>query len=285
MVLPLVQLESLFSNLQAIKCDPTQVNAMVLAKLNSVAEHENNPAVQFRASSIGRPWVTQILDKWYGQSRSFTLESAAIMYEGRVAQAWAEVVLDLTPSLRYTTEGLVSHSVIQGHYDLCITVPGGKRVVLEVKSMGGHLVKDFRYNPHDDYGYLSQLSFYYHTLKADYAAFLVRDRTNAKFYVVEATPHALARKWERLVRVVEQVRHIPPYDVDALLDVVYETGIPYPTQGKIPTSVRYSKWADTLYHQDGAGYVIRPRDELAMILKQIPAARADGIQLALEFPE
>jgi hypothetical protein len=70
-----------------------------------------------------------------------------------------------------------------------------------------------------------------------------------------------------------------------LLDVVYETGIPYPTQGKIPTSVRYSKWADTLYHITEAGYVIRPRDELAMILKQIPAARADGIQLALEFPE
>lgn len=284
-MLPLTQLEGLFNNLHTIKCDPTQVNAMVLEKLSNVVEHTNEPSVQFRASSIGKPWVTQILDKWYGQSRSFNVESAAVMYEGRVAQAWAEVVLDLTPSLRYTTEGLVSYGVVQGHYDLCVTMPGGKRAVLEVKSMGGHLVKDFRNCPHDDYGYLSQLSFYYHTLKADYAAFLVRDRTNAKFHVVEVTPHALARKWDRLVRVVEQVRHITPYDVDALLDVLYDTGIPYPTQGKAPSSVKYSKWLDTLYHITADGYVIRPRDELAAILKQIPAARADGVQLALQFPE
>jgi hypothetical protein len=283
-MMPLDHIEGIFSNLHQLTVDPEQVNTMVLAKLNTVTTHQNDPAVQFRASSIGKPWITQILDKWYGASRSFNLASAQVMYEGRVAQAWAEVVLDLTPAFSYTTEGLVSHSVIQGHYDLCVTTRDGKRVVLEVKSMAGHLLGNFRKNPHDEYGYVSQLSFYAHTLQADSAAFLIRDRTTAKWEVVTPTPYILERKWERLTRVVEQIRNIRPYDVDSLLVAVYESGIPYPVMGKLPNNMRYSKWCDTLYHCSADGYVIRPAEDIATILKQIPANRRDGVQLTLEFP-
>lgn len=278
-------LEGLFSSLHTLKCDPDTLNSMVLDKLSSGVSHPVQSGVQFRASSIGKPWITQILGRWYGEARDFNLASAQVMYEGRVAQAWAEVVLDLTPSLRFTTEGLVSHGPIQGHYDILVTTADGKRIVLEVKSMASHILNDFKANPNDTYGYLSQLSFYYHTLKADYAAFLLRDRTNARWFLVEPTKFSLERKWDRLTRVVEQLKDIKPYDVDTLLDVVYEAGIPGPTNGKLPSNMSYSRWKPTLYAFTDDGYVVRPKEEIAQLLKQIPLHRADGVQLSLEFPE
>lgn len=85
-------------------------------------------------------------------------------------------------------------------------------------------------------------------------------------------PTVLQAKWDRIKLAVDTLTEIPPYDVDALLSIV---AIPPTVGGKLLSSVKYSRWVDTLYQQGGDGYSIRPLEDISKQLKQLPLQRAD----------
>lgn len=256
---------------------PADINKLVLDRLSKQEEHEDRPDVLYRASSIGKPWIIQVLNKWYGKGNPpVYMSQATVMFEGRVAQAWAETVLSLC-KLQFTTEGEVRFGPVLGHYDILVT-KRDKRAVLEVKSMAGHVLTAFKNAPHDDYGYLSQLSFYATVLNVDDAAFLLFDRSQGKWHVVPITKSAISTKFTRLERALEALADLKPYDVQALVELEM---IPLPINGNIPSSMKRSRWSDYLYTYREGEYHVQDKDTLARLLGSIPAERGDGVQLRI----
>ena len=267
MVLVQERYESLFAGIGALTC-PEQIIKLVDIRVASAPDHIGKDDVQFRASSIGRPWILQILDKWYGHKRSFTIDACMRMHQGKITQEWVAEILSLA-QIPYLQEHTIKYGPVEGHADFILE--GGKLVV-EVKCTASRLCNAFRKAPHDDLGYISQLAFYVHASGAEEGAFLLYDRDMAKFYWVAIMPTVLQAKWDRIKLAVDTLTEIPPYDVDALLSIV---AIPPTVGGKLLSSVKYSRWVDTLYQQGGDGYSIRPLEDISKQLKQLPLQRAD----------
>ena len=138
------------------------LGAQVLANVKASIEHPHNREVCYRASSIGKPWIIQVLNSWYPIPPAFPIGTCMKMMDGVFCQAWAEAILT-TAQLPFTTEEEhtleVPPTKVVGHSDIVVS-RGGEIVVLECKSMASHLIAKFAKDPHDDYGYVSQLSFY-----------------------------------------------------------------------------------------------------------------------------
>jgi hypothetical protein len=221
-----------------------------LAKLRIDLPHDRE--VCYRGSSIGKPWILQVLNRWYPSPTVFTVGSMMVMTDGIIAQAWAEYILTLA-KVQFTSEPEFSMNFgavkVVGHSDIVCT-RGNEIVVIECKSMAAHLISGFANCPNDDYGYLSQLSFYVGAVKRlnpmreVIGLFLLYDRSNGKFRTVQVLDSVLAAKWNRISNALEKVAAIPQYDLRQLLSVV---AVPPPINGKIPTSMKWSRWAKAFY--------------------------------------
>lgn len=263
-----------------LECD-REFMSRVQRRLAQATGHPDVPGTLYRASSIGKPWITQTLDKWYGGKRRFTTAQCMTMLNGMLSQEVIAELLHLM-SYRFEQEMTVEYLTVTGHADI-IVEHDDVITVLECKSMAPHLVAPFANNPSDQYGYLSQLAFYWWRVKTANptktvgAAFVLYDRGNSKIRTVPLTESAMLRKVERIQMAVDILSRIEPYDVDTLLR---EVVIPPPVGGQLPAEMSRSRWAKTLYTltetSDGAYYRVQDLDVIARQLKALPLQRADA---------
>jgi hypothetical protein len=267
-------IDALLNSLPGILGDKTlHDRAAARIQLHTSAPHEDKPGI-YRASSIGKPWIIQVLDRWYSRGeKQFTLDQQFKMLEGIVAQAWIEVVFDLS-RLSFTSEEVHLRKVggcqMEGHSDIILTSPK-ELLVLEVKSMDSHVMKSFISAPNDNFGYLSQLAFYTgcvaeaNPAKKVGGAFLLCDRSRAKFTLLPIMSDNLKLRWDRIHSALETVDSIPQFNIEALLETVI---IPPTVNGKLPGGMNFTRWCDALYIPEGAReYRVATNLEAARLIK------------------
>lgn len=275
--------EALLANLEGamnLECH-RDFMARVQRRVAEATGHPDVPGTRYRASSIGKAWIAQTLDKWYGGKRRFTTAQCVTMLNGIVAQEVVAELLNLM-EYRFKQEATVQYRDVTGHADI-IVEHDNVLTVLECKSMAPHLISPFANNPSDTYGYLSQLSFYWWRVreanpgKTVGAAFTLFDRGSSKIRTVPLTESAMMRKVERIQMAVDILSDIEPYDVDALLR---EVGIPPTIGGDIPPDMSRSRWSRILYAPietpSGCVYRVQDIDVIARQLKALPLERADA---------
>ncbi|UTQ79796.1 hypothetical protein [Plectonema phage JingP1] len=266
-----------------LNCD-REFTERVQRRLSEATGHPDDPTVRYRASSIGKPWVVQTLDRWYGGKRQYTVAQCMTMLQGMLSQEYIAEMLHLM-DYEFEQEVTLKYKTVMGHADIVVH-NGGEIHVLECKSMGTHLVNPFANNPNDDYGYLSQLSFYWRCIADAYptkkvtASFVLYDRGNSRIKCVPLTETAMNRKFERIQLAVDILSKIEPYDIDTLLR---EVVIPPTVDGKIMGGIARTRWARILYapHETGTGVVhkLRDPDDIAQLLRNLPQERQDMEEL------
>jgi hypothetical protein len=252
----LAEIESLLEGVHDILAPSILMERTVRKALDRIVTPHDR-TVCYRASSIGKPWVTQVLDRWagsgiYSDSEMRGIGSLMVMTDGVLAQAWVETTFDIC-KIEYEAEAVLSRSVggieIIGHSDI-IARKGSQIAVLECKSMAPHLITSFAKLPNDDFGYLSQLAFYTDCVRKKYPlctvspAFVLYNRGVGRFKVVPITNEIVTSKVRRVDTALEGIASIKPNDVEALLELVV---IPPTLNGKIPTAMKFSRWYDCLY--------------------------------------
>ena len=162
----LAEIESLLEGVHEIPAPSVLMERTVGKSLERITTPHSRE-VCYRASSIGKPWVTQVLDRWagtglYSDTEMRPIGSQMVMTDGVIAQAWVETTFDVC-KIEYEAEAVLSRKVgdieIIGHSDI-VARKGSQIAVLECKSMAPHLISEFSKLPNDDFGYLSQLAFY-----------------------------------------------------------------------------------------------------------------------------
>lgn len=252
----LAEIESLLEGVHEIPAPSVLMERTVGKSLERIITPHDR-TVCYRASSIGKPWVTQVLDRWagsglYSDNEMRPIGSQMVMTDGVIAQAWVETTFDVC-KIEYEAEAVLKRKVgeieIIGHSDI-IARKGSQIAVLECKSMAPHLISEFSRLPNDDFGYLSQLAFYTDCVKKKYPlcsvspAFVLYNRGLGKFKVIPITNEVVESKVRRVNIALEGIAGIPANDVRALLDLVT---IPPAIGGKIPTGMKFSRWYDCLY--------------------------------------
>jgi hypothetical protein len=238
---------------------PPQIMSKVIKRITTGMEAAHKDQVCFRASSIGKPWILQVLGRWYPSEPVFSVGACMKMLDGIVAQGWAEEILDLAghefESEKELRLDLGGGTEVVGHSDMIVTNRATRQMtVIECKSMAGHVMSRFYATPHDDHGYLSQLSFYVTMVRQLNPTFTVEplfllfDRSNGQFRTVVLGENIVSAKFGRVSSALVDVAKIPMFDLDALLDTVM---IPPPIGGQIPPSMKWSKWAKAFYYEGG----------------------------------
>lgn len=287
--LGLETLEHVFTNAGTLECSAS-FGDLVRERIINAPKHIDRPETKFRASKIGRPWIIQVLDQWfYGgvTARKSTVSQQLTMLNGSIIQEVAAVILDLC-NYKYEAEVELRMFGITGHADLLVDL-AGEVIVLECKSMASHLISSFANAPSDEYGYLSQLSFYAYCTRIEYAgkrvrqAFLLFDRSTSKFRIVEISPGMVDAKVKRMMEATKALEGIERYDFNALFERCL---VPPPIGGEMPKSMRYSRWAKQLYHTDLDGTVRETTfDERveAFSAMAIPSPQEEHTQLELDL--
>ena len=274
MSLLIESLESIVANVHNYNLVPetmSDVNKHVQSQIDNPHSREEC----YRASSIGRPWIGQVLDRWYPSEgvEMFNMDSLMKMHSGIMMQSWIEYLLQVA-CIDFISEKEMVLEVgdvrVVGHADI-ICRKGDSLVVLECKSMASHLFNPFAREPHDNYGYLSQLSFYTemarraHPMHDTRGAFLLHDRGAHKFKLVEITQSCMEGRFSRVSTALTEIQKIPRFDLKALFDTVV---VPPAVGNKIPPSMSFSRWSKYLYRYlgRGEGYVgYEPEESIAMI--------------------
>jgi hypothetical protein len=231
----------------------------------------------FRASSIGKPWILQILNRWFPSDPVFNVSTCMKMLDGVVAQAWLEEILLLTGHDFESERELILQSgdvKVIGHSDVVVTnMHVREKVVIECKSMAGHVFSKFSESPHDDYGYLSQLAFYTSMIQLENPTYTVEpvfvlfDRSRGIFKTIPIAPHIIDEKFRRIKTAVETVATIPVFDYRALLEVVQ---IPPPTGKQIPNSMKWSRWSNAFYCEGSDGNMrVRDKEDSIRLLTHL----------------
>lgn len=232
---------------------PQQLIVTVLQNAHRRSSEPHSDQVCYRASSIGKPWVLQVLNRWYPCPPAFSGSSLMKMTDGIVTQAWAEEILTLC-GIQFSAEeewtAVFDGGVkVVGHSDI-VCKKNNDIVVLECKSMAAHLITSFANCPNDDYGYVSQLSFYTTQVRKTnpmanvVGVFLLFDRSLGKFRIVPLIDSVIQAKYQRLENALGRVAAIPQFDLHGLLTTV---DVPPPINGKLPTSMKWGRWAKCFY--------------------------------------
>lgn len=265
---------AILTSTHAVK-SPAHLSGAVLLKAHQRWDtpHATDPMV-YRASSIGKPWVHQVLSRWIYQGcdykENFSVAAQMRMLDGVIVQVWAETLLELG-GVAFEAEGEHLYApegtpyTIKGHSDIvCTDHIRREIVVLECKSMASYVLKKFAENPSDTYGYLSQLSFYTKVIESKYpgyhvlGAFLLYDRSSAKFSVHPIPQFTIDAKFERIQVAFPKLTAIPRWDFDSLLNQVV-----------IPPAQSYDDeypWFKHLYTVRGKEVMPRHRDDIVRSL-------------------
>jgi hypothetical protein len=250
-----------------------------IAKVYHAPKHDSTIKYRFRASGIGKPWILQMLERWYGGGKpGISPVSLSRMVFGNLSQEVAADALRMQ-GFNVVQEQLLEYMGVGGHADMLITI-GNYTIVLECKCMADFVLRKFRDAPNDDYGYVSQLSLYSEAVRElgfpnVTQAFLLQDRSSCKWTLVPLTDFARDAKIQRLQSALRAVNQVPDYDVDALLEHVPIP--PLTIKGELLPSLRGSRWAKVLYNSnDGKVWTSRSLDVVGDVLKSLPPCREDG---------
>lgn len=281
MSLLLDELEHLLTNVTDMKTNTSIMNTVIANVVENMA-HPHSSQVCFRASSIGKPWILQVLGRWYPHESAFSVGTCMKMLDGIVTQAWAEEIIRMggySFESERTLELQVGQTKVMGHSDIVVTNHATRQiVVIECKSMAAHIITKFFANPHDDHGYISQLAFYTEMVKRAHPTytvtptFLLYDRSNGKYKVCGITTHVLDQKFQRVEQALGAVAAIPTFDLDALLDTVKA---PPPMDG-VPPSMRWSIWAKAFYYSEGKDTKMHSRDTCKQLIQNISQSMIGG---------
>lgn len=254
------EIDAMMQGVGNMNTPPSIMNRVVNNILaNMSAPHSDQ--VCFRASSIGKPWILQVLGRWYPSEPVFSVSQCMKMLDGIVAQGWAEEILTLA-GFDYESETemrleLGNGVEVVGHSDIIVRNVSTRQItVVECKSMAGHVISKFFKSPHDEYGYLSQLAFYTSMVRRLNPTFTVEpmfllfDRNQGCFKSVVITDDVIKAKFSRVESALVDVANIPIFNIDALLDTVM---IPPPINGQVPGSMKWTKWAKCFYFDSTEG--------------------------------
>ena len=274
MSLLLDEIDYLLTSVTDMKTQTSIMRTVTVNMLDNI-DHPHNAQVCFRASSIGKPWILQVLGRWFPHDSSFTVGTCMKMLDGIEAQAWAEEIIRMggySFESEKSLELVVGATKVMGHSDIIVTNHATREIlVIECKSMAAHIITKFFNEPHDDHGYMSQLAFYTEMVKRanpTYTVtptFLLHDRSAGKFKMCPIVQQALDKKFQRVEQALSAVAAIPMFDLDALLDTVKA---PPPLDG-VPPSMRYSIWAKAFYQIDGKETVMLPREVCKKLILNI----------------
>jgi len=248
------EISSLFTEVVGMST-PTSIMLKVGESAVRTMKSPHSDQVCYRASSIGKPWILQVLGRWYPSETVFNVSTCMKMLDGIVAQAWAEQILTLAGYEFVAEQELklqVGEIEVVGHADIIVTNHTTRQItVIECKSMGGHLIGGFYKSPNDDFGYVSQLSFYTEMVRRgcpEYTVepmFLLYDRSLGKFKTCHITDYVVTEKMGRVESALKAIAEIPQFDLDCLLETVH---VPPPISG-VPPSMKWSKWAKCFYYE------------------------------------
>jgi hypothetical protein len=279
-------LDNLFSNARAVPCNKDDI-ALALLEASKRAATPYSDHNCMRGSSVGKPWIVQILDSWFPlpvEDEDYNLSRCQLLTSGFIAQVWAEKLLTQV-GLSYVSEGLHTYKQgaveIVGHADIVVSL-AGQVVVLEVKAMAEHIYRSSRKEPNDDFGYVSQLSFYTRCVELANpssnvkGAFLFFNRSACEYSLVPLSSKDYAQKWERINKASSIINSLAKHDYVSLLENVVIPEVV--SEGKaIPTSVKFSRWGTVLYEYspDTKRFSIRERGK---IVKYLTELRLQGVR-------
>jgi hypothetical protein len=259
---------------------PDEYYDRIMQRVVSAPAYVDSGDVHYRASKIGRPFILQAVERWYGGKRSFTAGGVLSMVNGMLIQQVAAETLSLADIKFLQEERLTAHG-IAGHADF-IVQQGNDHVVIECKSMAPHLATKFRNEPTDDYGYLSQLAFYADTYRQRLAAegsaatvvpaFLVFNRGTNQFTLMRIAEHVIESRVARYATVVPKLAVVSDYDIVGLLRVVQPPPV---IGGKLPTVMTMTKWTNYLYECNDNWWQVRDTDDIIERFSELVAQRAD----------
>lgn len=247
----------------------------IMQRVTRAPSHVDSPGVHYRASKIGRPFVLQAIERWYGGKRPMTAANALAMLNGNIAQEVVAELLELT-GVKFKQEQRMERIGIAGHSDFVITGDDAD-IVVECKSMAPHVFQRFYNSPTDDYGYLSQLAFYTDchrraTERPVVPCFLLFNRGTSEFRMVRIAEHAIDSRIERYENAVPQLLTVSDYDMQGLLRVVQP---PPCIGGKLPVSMVNTKWHQYMYEMQGGWWDRRAASDIVERFGELAAQRAD----------
>lgn len=260
---------------------PREYLDAVKRRVLNAPEHTEG-LTKYRASSLGRPFVLHMLERWYGGRRAYSAGQAIPILMGSIFQEFMTYNLELM-GLDIETEALLVDEKlnISGHADFVIK-KDREVFVGEIKNMASFALKKFRELPTDDYGYISQLAFYYNRLCAKYpdcqvtAAFVLFDGGTRNYYVVPMSRETLIQKVERYQNGLPILDSIEDYDLVGLFDKIQ---IPPVVNDKPPPVIVNTRWCQHLYANTSAGWKVRPTKQVIAQLEMLGQERADGQEL------
>lgn len=260
---------------------PKDFMTQIQQKLRLAPDHEDTPDIRYRASKLGRPWVLQMVERWYGSGqRPILFGNSVAMMNGNLTQEIIAHVLSSAYNVEQEVE--FTDMSIRGHADMIIK-KGNNIVVLECKSMAPHMFKQFEQAPSDEYGYMSQLAFYAGCVRRDNprctveAGFVIFDRGSSKFKIIPIQWFALDQRIERYKAIIPELEKVQPYDIEHLLQVV---NVPPAILGKLPASMKYTKWSSYFYNVDSQMmYSNKSPEQVVERFSLLTRGRADGSEL------
>ncbi len=211
-----------------------------------------------RISGMGKPAVVQALMKLgYGEPEPRG-KMRFIFHFGDMYELWLGVMLrvygfEVLGDQMEDEATFITSRGIGGHYDYLIG-EGDDKLLLEVKTMSEGYARNFKKDPNDERGYLTQLAMYWDGLGKEVpAAWLCFNKgTNEAFYV---EPHidAMEGALQRVDRVLPRLKALTHED-----EVLEVFQAPPPELEKyrrsetgayvLPGSMKWSPFAPAFYH-------------------------------------
>jgi hypothetical protein len=159
-----------------------------------------------RASNLGKPAMITALQK-LGYSEPAPKGNLLYTFMlGDVFEITAEALLLARGFEVKESQGTIDWNGIKGHFDF-IVHDGDQDFIIEAKTMSGNYARQFRQNPNDDRGYLTQLSLYSAARDLP-AAWLCLDKSNQEMFAIPLAEDVKRKALQRALNVKERLDRV-----------------------------------------------------------------------------
>jgi hypothetical protein len=211
--------------------------------LERAQQRGNPPRKGLRASNCTAPLLYQILDARYPAEKQFTLAQSGKIFFGTYAEELVCYVLELA-GYHLEREVRCVAGLYTGHADVVVKESPNShaKLVLEIKSSDTWGCSKLRKDPSDEYGYVSQLAFYYATTRSHMAAFVTVDRCKLEMRLVPMSTTVLDAKFRAVMATSHTASDVIWGGSSALLS------LPAPhTKLPIEKAATYPRWGSMFY--------------------------------------
>lgn len=256
------KLQKTFTIISSVELDP-QITGRVLELAFNNSKESHSYSSGYRASSVGKPLMVQVLNKRFPSVTEIPVKNLMKITDGIITGAWVTTILQ---TLKFTvlSELEVTLGGITGHIDEVVFDEANKTIViLEVKSMSDNIFRKFSKAPSDDFGYVSQLSFYHAAVTECYpeysvmSAFLMENRDTKAIKLLAVPDEVLT---DHYLKLVERVKTCKCLELATFSEIYDTVPIPVPVNGQVPTAMKFSRWVDVCYQKIGGEYEVNSKD-------------------------